>query len=191
MPPLVAAAAIGAGGALGGAALSSHASGKAAALETTAASHAADVQAKAAAEALAFQKTQADRDLAVANATQKANYDQWAAREGRLSNLSALTGAGPFTIPAYSPLPDATTAPPTSSPMALPAAPAPAIAAPPSYQTTMAAAMSPQAPRNAAMGASGSQNQLVTLKSPTGEVRQFAASDPRIDFHLSRGAVRI
>lgn len=196
MPPLVAAAAITAGGAIAGGALSAHASGKAADAETAAANHAADVQAKAAADALAFQKTQAAQDLATANTTQKANYDQWSAREGRLSNLSALTGGGRFDIPAYVPIANVNAVTPNGlppgtrpdAPVLRPASPQAPISSP--YQATMADAMMPQPVASPAVSPSGGAG-VVTLKSPTGEVRQFLANDPKIHVHIDRGAVRV
>lgn len=169
MPPLVAAAAIGAGGAIGGGLISSHSAGSAAKQQTDAANHAADVQGKAAADALAFQKAQAAQDLITANATQKANYDQWAARQGRLSNLSVLTGAGKFDIPAYAPIPTApqTPAAPTSYAAPVAAQPAPigysqaGATNTPSNTTSMASLAAPN-------GASGN---MVMMKSPTGQVK--------------------
>lgn len=179
MPPLVIAAAIAAGGAVAGSEIAAHQAGNAAKLETQAAGHAADVQGQAAANALTFQQQQAAQDLATANSTQRANYDQWAAREGRLSNLSALTGAGSFTIPDYVPItnvnavtanglpPGTRPTPPTLRP------PSPQTPLSGSYQTTMANAMMPQlqAPRNAAMGASGDPNRLVMMRAPTGQTK--------------------
>jgi hypothetical protein len=181
MPPIVAAAAVAAGGAIAGGALSAHASNKAADTQTQAANHAADVQAKAAADALAFQKAQAAQDLITANATQKANYDQWAAKEGRLSRLSSFTGGGTFDIPAYSPIPSAA---PASAPTAAPAAytPPPTTPAPsaqPSYTTTMAHAMMPNGgsyvsrtqQAGAAMPAGGQDNRIVMMKAPNGTTK--------------------
>lgn len=72
--------------------------------QTEAANFAATKQAESAANALAFQKQQAAQDLATANSTQHANYDQWAARQGRLSTLGQMVGLRPFQIPAYVPI---------------------------------------------------------------------------------------
>lgn len=180
MPPLVAAAAVTAAGAITGGALSSHAAGSAADKETQAANTASAAQAKTAADALAFQKSQAAQDLITANATQKANYDQWAAKEGRLSNLSALTGGGTFKIPDYVPIPTGGAAPvasaaPNVSPIpgvglnagAQPATPSP-------YTTTMAQAMTPQ-PAQAGMSGTN-PNGLVMMKAPTGQTKMVPAS---------------
>lgn len=84
----------------------SSAANNAAKLQTDAANQAAQLQSKSAADALAFQKDQAAQDLATTNATQKANYDQWAAREGRLSNFGQALGLAPRNTPAYQPLPN-------------------------------------------------------------------------------------
>jgi hypothetical protein len=37
----------------------------------------------------------------------------------------------------------------------------------------------------------GGGHQLVTLKAPNGETRQFAANDPKVARHLARGAQRV
>ena len=87
-----------------GAKMQSSAAKDAADLQTQAANHAADVQAKSAADALAFQKQQAAMDQARAEAAQRGNYDQWAARQGRLSTLGQMVGMKPFQIPAYVPI---------------------------------------------------------------------------------------
>jgi hypothetical protein len=83
--------------------MASHATGKNTDLQVAAANHAADVQAKSAADALAFQKAQAETDWQNSQVTNRANYDQWAAAEGRKSGLGALIGLGPRDIPAYQP----------------------------------------------------------------------------------------
>lgn len=90
-----------------GATKSSGAAKDAAQLQTDAANHAADVQAKANADTLTFQKSQAAQDLASQNATQQANYGQWAAKEGRMSDFGQMLGLAPRQIPAYQPLPGA------------------------------------------------------------------------------------
>lgn len=76
----------------------------AAALQSSAAKDAASKQQASAADALAFQRQQAAQDFANAQVAQKGNYDQWAARQGRLSSLGQLVGMQPFNIPAYQPL---------------------------------------------------------------------------------------
>lgn len=68
-----------------------------------AAEHAADLQSQANTQALSFEQQQAQQQQANFEATQRANYDQWAAREQRLSNLGSLVGLGPRQIPAYVP----------------------------------------------------------------------------------------
>lgn len=88
----------------------------AAKLQTDAANKSAELQSKSAADALAFQKQQAAQDLQTTNATQQANYNQWAARESRLSNFQQALGMAPRNIPAYQPLPNGQSAP-TSGPM--------------------------------------------------------------------------
>jgi hypothetical protein len=99
-----------AAGSLIGASKQASAAQNAAKLQTDASNQAAQLQAKAAAETLAFQKQQAAQDLATTNATQQANYNQWAAREGRLSNFQQALGMAPRNIPAYQPLPNSTAA---------------------------------------------------------------------------------
>lgn len=90
--PLVAAAAIGAAGLIGAAKISSNASKRS-----------GDLQAAGADKALTFEQQQAARDQANFAATQKGNYDQWAAREGRLGSLGELVGMGHREIPGYVP----------------------------------------------------------------------------------------
>lgn len=94
MPPIVAAAAITAGATAGGQIYGAH-------KQASAQNKAAQLQAQAAAQALQFQREQAYRDQQNFNATQKANYDQWAAREGRLGTLGEMFGRGPRYIPPY------------------------------------------------------------------------------------------
>lgn len=77
----------------------------AAKLQTDAANKSADLQAKANADALAFQKEQAAQDLARTNSTNQANYGQWAAKEGRLSDFGQMLGLSPRNIPAFQPIP--------------------------------------------------------------------------------------
>jgi hypothetical protein len=104
--PAVIPLAIAAGSAIGGigaAKIASNAAGKSADIQTTAATHAADLEAKAAADALAFQKQQAETDWQNSQQTERANYDQWAAREGRMSGLGPLIGLPARNIPAYVP----------------------------------------------------------------------------------------
>lgn len=100
-----------AGAGVASAKIQSNAAGKAAKLATTSANYSADVQSKSNADALAFQKQQAAQDLATANATQRANYDQWAARESRLGSLGEMVGLGPRSIPGYVPITGADGAP--------------------------------------------------------------------------------
>lgn len=119
MPPLVAAAAVTAGGALAGGAMASRSANNAANQQTAAANHAADVQAQSAREALAFQQQQAALDAARADAIQRANYEQWRAREGRISDFGSMVGLGPRSIPNYVPLP-MTAAPPEKTPYTVP-----------------------------------------------------------------------
>ena len=94
-----------AAGTAGGSAIAAHETGKAAekgaALTSSAANYAADTQSKSAAASLAFEQ-QKDREAqAQAAATQKANYDQWAARETRMNDIRASLGMPAHPIPAY------------------------------------------------------------------------------------------
>lgn len=61
------------------------------------------LQANAATESLAFQKQQAAAEQANFEATQKANYDQWRAKEVRMSQLGNLLGMPGRQIPNYVP----------------------------------------------------------------------------------------
>lgn len=101
--------AVGAGSVAGaqiyGAHKTSSAAKDAAKLQTDAANHAADLQKQSADAALAFQNEQAKRDYASAETTRHANYDQWVARERRISSLGDLLGLGPRDIPGYVPMP--------------------------------------------------------------------------------------
>lgn len=83
------------------------AAGKSAQLQTTAAGHAADLQAKAAADALAFQRQQAAYAAQTADATARANYEQWAARQHQLGSIGQQLGLPARQVPDYSPLPPA------------------------------------------------------------------------------------
>lgn len=101
--PAVGAAAIAGGAAIYRAHKQSSAANNAAKLTTSAANHAADVQGKSAAEALTFQRQQAENDAKNTEATRRANYDQWAARERRLGSVGEALGYGTRNIPAYVP----------------------------------------------------------------------------------------
>lgn len=96
-----------AGGAVASGAIQSRAAGKAADAQTQASNYAAEQQAKSAREALAFQRQQAHQDFLNAQNAQRGNYDQWAARQGRLSTLGQMVGSKPFVIPAYVPMQEA------------------------------------------------------------------------------------
>jgi len=73
-------------------------------INRSAAGSAADAQLQATREALQFQREQAAQDFVNADATRRANYDQWRAQQGRLSTLGQMVGMKPFDIPAYVPL---------------------------------------------------------------------------------------
>lgn len=107
MPPAVAAAIITAAGTTGATIASSKiqsgAAKRAGDTQARSSEQAAKLQAQAAAQALAFQREQARLDQARFEATQRANYDQWAAREKRLGTLGEMLGVGRREIPAYVP----------------------------------------------------------------------------------------
>lgn len=114
MPAIVVASIIGAAATTGATVYATRKSGQAAALQTQTANHAADVQGQGAAAALQFQKEQAARDQAQFETTQHANYDQWAAREGRLGALGEMIGMGSRNIPGYVPVSQGGTGAPPS-----------------------------------------------------------------------------
>lgn len=89
--------------------------------QSSAVNHAADLQSQSAAQALQFEREQAARDQANFEATQRANYDQWASREGRLGTLDQLVGLPQRQIPGYVPT---TGGQPGQPPMAQPRPPA-------------------------------------------------------------------
>lgn len=96
-----------AGGAVAGAAMSSHGVSSAADKQMQAANYAADQQKKAADDQLAYQRQQAENTYRQQEADRKANYDQWAARQTRLNSIGAALGYGAGTsIPAYVPIAD-------------------------------------------------------------------------------------
>lgn len=88
--------AIGAGATATGAIVSGHE-------QASAANNAAKIQSQSADKALQFEREQAARDQANFEATQKANYDQYAARQGDLSTLGNMVGLPSRNIPAYVP----------------------------------------------------------------------------------------
>lgn len=63
--------------------------------------HAADLQSKANDDALTFQKQQASVDQQNQEQSRRANYDQWAARERRLSSFGQMVGLPSRDIPDY------------------------------------------------------------------------------------------
>lgn len=60
---------------------------------------------KGTADTIEYTKQKDAQDRETANATAHANYDQWAAREGRLSTLGEMVGVGGRNIPAFAPMP--------------------------------------------------------------------------------------
>lgn len=56
-------------------------------------------------ESLAFQQQQADRAYDTDEVNRHGTYDQWAAREGRLSTIGGMLGMPAREIPGYVPLP--------------------------------------------------------------------------------------
>lgn len=79
----------------------------AAKMVSDASDRAGKVTAKGTADTIAFEKEKAAQDLEMANSTQHANYDQWAAREGRMSSLGEMIGLPKRNIPAFQPIPGA------------------------------------------------------------------------------------
>lgn len=116
MPPLVAAAAITAGGAIAGGAMQSRAQGKAADKQTEAANRAAEIEAQSNRETLQFQREQAQHAWREAETARRANYDQWRAREGRLGSVGEMLGYGGRQIPDYVPSGDPGFLPPGGPP---------------------------------------------------------------------------
>lgn len=92
-----------AGAGIIGAKLNSSAQRDAAKMQTDAATSAAAIQGQTADKTLAFQRQQAETDWQNAQQTQKANYDQWAAGQGRRRSLAAMTGINYGADPAYQP----------------------------------------------------------------------------------------
>ena len=69
--------------------------------QTDAAKYAAELEDKRAKEALAFTKQQAETDFRNQELARKANYDQWLARESRVSDFGTRVGLPSRSIPAY------------------------------------------------------------------------------------------
>jgi hypothetical protein len=85
-----------------GAHKASSAADRAAKQQTSSANYAADIQGRGNTDTLNFQKQQAAEDARRFELTQRANYDQWAARENRLGSLSQMMGLGNRgPIPGY------------------------------------------------------------------------------------------
>jgi hypothetical protein len=100
-----------------------------AASTASAANYAADKTSAANAASLAFEKQKDAEAQAQAAATQRANYDQWAARETRMNDIRSALGMPSHPIPAYVPTVTGG-APPTTGPTpggapSVPGAPAP------------------------------------------------------------------
>ncbi len=179
-----------AAGSLAAASKQAGAAKTAAQIQSDAATKAAQIQSNSAAQALAFQQDQAKRDQATFEATQHANYNQWAAREGRMSSLGGLVGLGPRQIPAYVP----TTLPPAGM-TSTPAGsgnyygtynPAPPSSGVPSGSTTMA-----QGAPNASLAnlAPPSGTTIVRLQAPGGAALYVPAG--QADQYLARGYQRV
>lgn len=84
--------------------MGANASREAANATVTATNHAADLQSQSNAEALAFEKQKDAEAQANAARTEQANYNQWAAREWRLSDFGQALGLSARNIPAYQPM---------------------------------------------------------------------------------------
>jgi len=69
--------------------------------QVTGATKAAELASKSNAETLAFEKEQATADQDRFEASQQANYGQWAARESRMSNFGQALGLPARQIPNY------------------------------------------------------------------------------------------
>lgn len=114
--------AIGTGGNLVGGIIQTKAAQAAADAQAAAAKYAADLQDAAAKRTEQFLREQAENQFQNSEASRHGNYDQWRARETRLSNLSATLGAGARDIPDYVPgvdpryLPGGTTSSTTTGP---------------------------------------------------------------------------
>lgn len=84
---------------------------------------AVDAQTAATDKTLAFQKDQAAEDKARFDATQRANYDQWVAKQKATNSLRAIAGLPPVDIPAFVPTTGGGAFTATSGPTALASAP--------------------------------------------------------------------
>lgn len=71
--------------------------------QSNSADKAAQLQSQANTQALDFEKQQAQQEQANYEAAQKGNYDQWRAREERVSQLGPLVGLPARQIPDYVP----------------------------------------------------------------------------------------
>jgi hypothetical protein len=74
---------------------------EAAQMQADAANRAGDLQAGAAHDALGFQESEASRNQANFEATQRANYEQWAAQQQRMSSLGQMAGLPARNIPGF------------------------------------------------------------------------------------------
>jgi hypothetical protein len=137
------------------------------AINAHAAGNAADDQLKANEDALQAQQANQAYANQVAETNRRANYDQWAAREGQLSSVGQMLGLPARQIPDYVPLPPgASTAVPGSSyqppPVVSPGA-TPSVTAPPGY--VLPGVTTPSAPSTVASalkatGATGIPNPV-------------------------------
>lgn len=101
-----------AGGAVVSGAIGAHAAGSAAQVQAKASSDATAqqlqyerealaAQTKATDDSLAYTKQQAGQNRADAETTRQGDYEQWAAREGRLSTIGGMLGMPARQIPGY------------------------------------------------------------------------------------------
>ena len=101
--PVVAAAAIAAGAEVFGASMQSSAAHRASLRAMQASNAQAKAQTEAANNAERFARQQAQNAYQNDEATRRANYEQWVARERRLGSIGASLGYGNREIPAYVP----------------------------------------------------------------------------------------
>ena len=204
-----------AGGSIAAAKMQSNAAKEGAQTTAQSANYAADLQSKSAAESLAFEKQKDLEAQQQFEATQKANYDQWAARETRMNDLRQKLGLQLHDIPAYSPV-TRTPAPATTTPsggltttnglppgvfnIAQPGGGNVQTATSPTRAMLPAmplpntpAAFLPPTPAGSPTSVGGNYGiqapTVVRLRAPTGEVQDVPAS--QATYLLSQGATRV
>lgn len=163
MPPVVAASLIAAAGTVAGTTIG----GK---IQSNAAKKAGNLQADAASQALQFQREQSRLDRANFDATQQANYAQYAAQQQRQAPYQQIGASAAGTLQQR---------------LGLPQASLPALPPPPSLQSVSALPGAGSASLGSVAGTGGA----VLMRAPDGTTKQVPQG--QVAYYTQKGATKV